>query len=210
MEFTFHKPAPAARATRIALVIALHVALLWGLSNGLHRVPMRTIERELVVFFQPETEPTTKPEPPKVKPSAPAKVETTTVAPPVIEVATQVPTDAPVIPFTESPSGNLGTPSTATGATEALSGAGLAAACPNAQAVRSTLRYPVLARRDGLEGDVVARFIVGADGAIRDVTIASSTNRAFNSTVAGAVREFQCKGLGRDVAVEVPFSFRLN
>ena len=86
----------------------------------------------------------------------------------------------------------------------------VSAACPNSQAVRTSMRYPLMARRDGVEGDVVARFIVGAAGGIRGAEIISSSNRVFNSAVLAAVQQFQCAGQGRDVMVEVPFSFRLQ
>ena len=66
------------------------------------------------------------------------------------------------------------------------------------------------ARRDGLQGDILARFVVGSAGDIRNVDIVSSSQRAFNSTVINAVRQFNCVAQGRDVEVEVPFTFRLE
>lgn len=88
--------------------------------------------------------------------------------------------------------------------------AGLGAACPNAQGIRSTMRYPAQARRDGLQGEVLARFVVGARGDIRDIDIVSSSHWAFNSAVLSAIKQFNCVAQGREVSVEVPFSFRLE
>lgn len=83
-------------------------------------------------------------------------------------------------------------------------------ACPNSREVQTTMRYPTQARRDGIQGNVVARFMVGADGLIQDVRIVSSSNSALNRAVISAVGQFRCVGQGQDVMVEAPFVFRLN
>ena len=67
-----------------------------------------------------------------------------------------------------------------------------------------------LARREGLQGEVVAQFLVAAKGEIRNINIVSSSNRAFNNAVMNAVKQFSCVGQGREVTVEVPFSFKLD
>jgi len=72
------------------------------------------------------------------------------------------------------------------------------------------VNYPVQARLDGLQGDVLARFIVGAAGDIRNVQIIRSSNRVFNAPVLAAVKQLNCVAQGQDVAVEMPFWFRLE
>ena len=72
------------------------------------------------------------------------------------------------------------------------------------------MSYPTQARRDGIQGNVVARFMVGANGAIRDISIASTSNQALNRAVINAVGQFRCVAQGQDVMVEAPFVFRLN
>jgi protein TonB len=207
--FRFHQAGPASRALRIGLVVVLHVALFWGLSNGMKRVALPAVARDLVVVFQLEQSPKTKPEPQKAKPAAAVKTTTPPVeAPPVVELPVERAAETVSTPALELPSiapAQDTSPGVATS-----DGGGVAAACPNSQAIRTGMRYPMNARRDGLEGDVVARFIVGVDGRIRDIAIVSSTQRAFNSVVINAVGQFKCHGQAREVAVEVPFSFRLN
>jgi len=44
----------------------------------------------------------------------------------------------------------------------------------------SSIVYPREALKDGIEGDVVIEFTVGANGQIKDVVIKSSSNRVFN------------------------------
>jgi periplasmic protein TonB len=209
MEYVSRKSTPQSTAMRFSLVILLHLALVAGLMNGLQRVELPAVMRDLNVVFVPLNEPAPKlVEPARkvvaknvVQPPVPLPdVVIETPKPPVtVSVASsEAPADAPV---------GVASPGPDTGN---LSAAGLAAACPNAQSIRSTMRYPIVARRDGLEGDVLARFVVGANGAIRDIAIVSSSNRVFNQAVTSALAQFSCVGQGRDVAVEVPFSFRLN
>ena len=86
----------------------------------------------------------------------------------------------------------------------------LGIACPNAQRVREEMRYPPSARREGIQGDVLVRFMVGIAGEIKNINIISSSNRALSNAAVSAVKQFSCAPQGQDVAVEVPFSFRLN
>ena len=86
----------------------------------------------------------------------------------------------------------------------------LGVACPNAQRVREEMRYPVAARREGIQGDVLVRFLVGMTGEIKNINVVSSSNRALSNAAIGAIKQFSCAGQGQDVLVEVPFSFRLS
>ncbi len=88
--------------------------------------------------------------------------------------------------------------------------AGLGIACPNAQRVRDEVRYPPTARRDGIQGDVLVRFVVGVAGEIKNISVLNSSNRALSNAAVSAVTQFSCTPQGQDVAVEVPFSFRLT
>jgi protein TonB len=208
MEFVFRKQSPASSAARISLVVALHVglisALMAGLGHPIIHIPLpSSIEYVSVVETSP---PAPKPEMKKTATPSPLQVPVPDV--PIIlpvvqtDMVSAVPNDTVV--STES---SASTAAEGAGTTTAVA---VSAACPNSQSVRSSMRYPIMARRDGLEGDVVARFVVGAAGGIRDAQIVSSSNRVFNSAVLSALQQFQCTGQGRDVMVEVPFSFRLQ
>ena len=83
-------------------------------------------------------------------------------------------------------------------------------ACPNAQRVRASILYPATARREGVQGDVLVRFLVGVTGEIKNISIVSSSNRALNHAAVSAVELFSCAAQGQDISVEVPFSFRLQ
>jgi periplasmic protein TonB len=83
-------------------------------------------------------------------------------------------------------------------------------ACPNSQTIRQDIKYPVQARKDGLQGEVLIEFTVAANGEIKDIEVKSSTNRAFNSVSINATRQFKCNAQARDVRVQVPYSFKLT
>ena len=210
MEYAFRKSSPQSRAMRLGMVAALHVALVYGLMVSMGTIEIVKFVKEVTVTILPRDDKPVK-EVERQIDVKPTPFAQTTVPPPIIDIEQQVQKDTVTAKASSMPNNSPGVPSVVSETSGNSSATpSLATACPNSQAVRNSVRYPLAARRDGLEGDVVARFTVGANGAIRDVAIVSSTNRAFNSTVAQAVAQFSCQGQGRDVAVEVPFSFRLN
>jgi protein TonB len=82
--------------------------------------------------------------------------------------------------------------------------------CPNYQEALA-VAYPREAQLDGIQGEVLTEFTVAANGQVKDFTIKSSSNRVFNRTVQNAVlTRLTCKGQGRDIRVQLPFSFKLN
>lgn len=195
----------------VVLVVLLHAAILLAAVYGLQRTGARLAlpaELEWVSIVAPTPPPAPQP---AHRPEA-AKL-------------TMQPLDAPTPPdFVIEPPAQRGdainvppgdtvtavTGPVDTGGQSVAPSAAIGVACPNAQAVRAIMRYPAQARREGLQGDVLARFIVGAGGGIRAIEIVSTTHRAFNSAVVDAVQQFGCVGQGRDVTVEVPFNFRLE
>lgn len=209
MEFVFREQSPAKRAARLSVVVALHVFLIGGLMAGLGRTGMRLLPPESIEYINiidNPPPPAPKPETHKVKAVSPVNVPVPDVPVQVVPAPDQTIAVAPV----ESPVSSDSSSMTVTDGAGSTPSVAVSAACPNSQAVRTSMRYPLMARRDGVEGDVVARFIVGANGGIRGAEIISSSNRVFNGAVLAAVQQFQCAGQGREVMVEVPFSFRLQ
>lgn len=49
--------------------------------------------------------------------------------------------------------------------------------------VSDSIRYPVLARENGIEGQVIANFVVNAEGEVEDVTIVRSPHKLFSAEV---------------------------
>ena len=77
------------------------------------------------------------------------------------------------------------------------------------------VEYPESARRAGVEGQVVVRFVVGETGEIRDVRVASSPDPRLSQAALQAVHAARFRPAtrdGRPVAVEfaVPVTFRVR
>ena len=212
MESVLQRTNSLRRFAGIAMVAGGHIAIVLGLMHGLARNHVKfnlpaPIDWVAIVQSVPPVQRLPKPMP---------------VAQQVVDVVVprDVALDMPptLVDTIAVPRGD--SPAPAVDAGHAMSGpvdntgtadsGSLGVACPNAQAVRSTLRYPAQARREGVQGDVLARFVVGANGEIRDINIVRTANRALNAAVVGAVKQFNCIDLGRDVSIEVPFSFRLE
>ena len=202
---------PGKHAVGIGVVIILHILLGWALASGLATKAVRIIlpETEAVIIVEKP-----KPPPPPLEPPPPPKqvvVVQTFVPPPEVQIQQQL--QPPVIQNTTVVAPPVFAPPTppappAPIAPPAPVSVGIA--CPNSQQIRSDIKYPTQARKDGLQGEVLIEATVGANGEIKDVEVISSSNRAFNSISINSVRLFKCNAQGRDVRVQVPFSFKLT
>lgn len=77
------------------------------------------------------------------------------------------------------------------------------------------LVYPEIARRNGLEGNVVLRVLIDQSGRVVNVVVDESSHRVFDSVAINAVRKTAFTPAiqhGRPVAVwiQIPVIFRLN
>jgi len=202
---------PGKHAVGIGVVIILHILLGWALASGLATKAVRIIlpETEAVIIVEKP-----KPPPPPLEPPPPPKqvvVVQTFVPPPEVQIQQQL--QPPVIQNTTVVAPTVFAPPTppappAPIAPPAPVSVGIA--CPNSQQIRADIKYPTQARKDGLQGEVLIEATVGANGEIKDVEVISSSNRAFNSISINSVRLFKCNAQGRDVRVQVPFSFKLS
>lgn len=208
MEFYRQPRNPVGNFAGLAAVLGLHVvigmALLYGLARSNIKIfippEMTWIPTEIVKPSEPQARP------PKALNKTPA---------PVLVPLPDISVDTPIIPPAGITSNHDATPAPADSGSAITEWAGpasniLGIACPNAQSIRSAVNYPAQARHEGLQGDVLARFIVGAAGDIRNVQIIRSTNRVFNAPVVAAVKQLGCVAQGQEVAVEMPFWFRLE
>jgi periplasmic protein TonB len=196
---------PGKHAVGIVVVIILHILLGWALASGLARDVARIVlpVTETVIIEE------------KKKPPPPPKtvvVQQTFVPPPEVQIQQQnipppvISNPTPVAPpVFERPAPPAPVVQTAPPAAVSVG-----VACPNSQEIRTTIKYPTQARKDGLQGDVEIEFIVGTSGEVKDVTVISSSNRAFNAVSVNATRQFKCNPQGGDVKVRVPFSFKLT
>jgi protein TonB len=205
MDYAQQQRSPGKHLTGIVVVLILHVALGYALMNGLATKVMNVIKQPLETKIIEEVK---KPPPPDTPPPPPPKMVQllpTFVPPP--EVNIQAAVTVPTISNRTSTPPPVYAPPAPPAPVAAPPSVGVA--CPNSQEIRTNIKYPVQARKDGLQGEVLIEMTIAANGEVKDVEVKSSTNRAFNSVSINASRQFKCNGQGRDVRVQVPYSFKL-
>jgi protein TonB len=86
---------------------------------------------------------------------------------------------------------------------------------PQERGVRARPNYPFEMRRQGVNGEVILRFVVDTNGDVRDVEVTRSSHREFESAAQQAVLKWKYKPGrkgGRAVAtrMQIPIVFNLN
>lgn len=204
---------PARRFVGIAVAILVHVgivyALLAGMASKVVEVISKPIETKLIeeVKPPPPPPPAAIPLPPPPKMVAPPPPF---IPPPEVQVqATPSAQNTISAQSTDAaPSAPAARPSPAAPAAPQVVSVGVA--CPNSTQVRSAIKYPRDAQRDNVTGEVVVMFTVGVDGAVKDMQVTQSAAPSLDRAAMNAVRQFNCVAQGREVRVQVPFSFKLD
>lgn len=216
----------ARQLTGLSIVVVVHAVIGFALVSGLTRSPSCSETPSASYCLQTIPPISVVPPVPVVEKILPKSVDIPKqrpVDPIFIPIPFVDPVDSPnifknttnnstealpgLIPLTLGPQAM---PDAGTGEIARTSADTVSLACPNSRQVRENMSYPAAARREGLQGDVLVRFVVGAGGVIRDINIVNSTNRAFNAASMNAVRQFQCLSQSADVTAEVAFSFKLT
>lgn len=196
----------------IGIVVVLHIALAYGLANGLGRQVLQVLSNPLEVAIIQEVKPPEvklPPPPPNkvVQRHAPVTPPPSYVPPP--EIATPPVPAAPTIAATTTTPQPV-EPMEPVKTAPAPTPVNISVACPNHATVRNNVQYPAQAQRMSLSGDVMVEFIVGTGGEVKDVSIVRSTNPIFNGAASAAVKLLRCIGQGQEARVRVPFAFRLD
>ncbi|MGH8517917.1 MAG: energy transducer TonB [Panacagrimonas sp.] len=197
------------RAIGLLSVVLLHILLVWGLMNGLARKAVELlpdpIETKIIeeVHAPPEMAPPPKPEfePPPLALITPPEIVIDQPPPPVTRALTQVapmPPPTPPAPQVKVPSPQ---PVRVPAKVEKDS-------CPRPP-------YPEAAKRMGLEGTSVIKVLVGADGKIKETTVATSSG-SDHLDRAATVASKRCKflveiidGVPRETLFLVPFRWTI-
>ncbi len=216
MDFAQQQRDPTRHLIGIGAVVILHVLVVWALVSGLARKVVEVVKGPIEVkvieeiIKKPPPPPEVVPPPPKVQAPPPPFIP-----PPEINIAPP-PTTAPTItavtkdapPAPQAPVIQKVPESTVATAAPAVRSAQIA--CANYREVMSSIVYPREALKDGIEGDVVIEFTVGANGQIKDTVIKSSSNRVFNRSSMSVVSQLQCQSGGQDIRVQAPISFKIR
>ncbi|MFK0378702.1 energy transducer TonB [Pandoraea sp. NPDC090278] len=203
---------PLRRFGGIALVLALHAALIYGLLNGLASQVVAVIQQPIEARLIAPVKPPPPPPPPPVVKLAPPKVAPPPrpfVAPPEVPVVSTPSTvsiqSTPVAPTNPTPA-PVAAPAPATKPVNREVGV----VCPNSDQVRASLRYPREALENNITGDVLVEFSVDTDGRVSGERVMRSADPVLDRAALNAVRRFSCISQGQSVRVQVPFSFNLN
>ncbi len=207
MDYAQRQRQPGKHVTGITVVVVLHIVLGYALVSGLARKVVDVIKQPLETKIIEEVK---KPPPPDTPPPPPPKmvqVMPTFVPPPEVQV--QTPVAPPPIAATTSVAPPVYAPPVPpapvnTGPVNA------AVACSNVSVVKSEIKYPPQAMKDGLQGTVVLGFVLSASGEIKDIEVKSSSNRVFNNVAVGSARKLKCAKQGRDVALTWEVGFKLE
>ncbi|MEX3605227.1 MAG: energy transducer TonB [Burkholderia sp.] len=199
---------PVRRYVRIAIVLLLHVVLIYALLNGLATKVVQVIQHPIETRIiepvkPPPLVPIVKLPPPKFAPPPPF------VPPPEVQVPVQTPIVHQAAPVVSAPVTVTMPPPIAAPAPKPVSHE-VGVVCPNSDQIRGSVRYPQAAQENNIIGDVLIEFTVDADGKITNERVAQSADSDLDRAAFNAVRQFKCVGQGQPVRVQVPFSFNLN
>ncbi|MEO6565063.1 MAG: TonB family protein [Casimicrobiaceae bacterium] len=221
MDYARQQRDPGKHLIGIALVVLLHVLVIWALLSGLGKAVIQVIKKPLTANIIEEVKlppPPPPPPPPPRKIIEQPKVQQvpieTFVPPPDIPVPT---TTAPVISaVTQAPPTD---PFVIAAPTPAPVPAPVVVAPPQPAVRRGIVRisgedpaYPKDAIRAGVsKGRVVARLQINEKGAVTDIQIiASDPPRVFDKVVRAALESWKFRADGERYVGEVEINFSLK
>jgi periplasmic protein TonB len=204
---------PVRRFGGIAVVLLLHVVLIYALLNGLATKVVQVIQHPIETKI---IEPVKPPPPPPLPPVQLPPPKFTPPPPPFVpppEVPVQAPPQATIThqatPVPAQPAPPPAPPAPAAPAAKPVSHE-VGVVCPNSDQIRSQVKYPQAAQENNITGDVVIEFVVDPQGHITNERVAQSADPDLDRAAFNAVKQFSCVSQGQAVRVQVPFSFTLN
>jgi len=203
---------PSRRLTGWAVVVLLHILILWALISGTARKGLEIIKKPLeaaviqeVIIPPPPPPPppppkqiVKEPQAPKVE-APPPFVPPPEVTPPVsaAPAIASVQTPPPTMPAIAPPAPPA-PPAPKTGRAE------MSIACPT----QVKPEMPRQALREGTEGVVKAQALI-RDGSVKEVTILSGP-RVFHASVRTAMMQYKCVSEPGDVLAPQEFVFKVE
>ncbi|WP_322102326.1 energy transducer TonB [Paraburkholderia sp. J41] len=213
-EFGRKQQNPVRRFGGIAIVLLLHVVLIYALINGLATKVVQVIQHPISTkIIEP-----VKPPPPPPLPTVQLPPPKFTPPPPPFVPPPEVPVQAPPQPtITHAPTPVQSAPVTAPPAPPAPPAPAkpvsheVGVVCPNSDQIRSSIKYPQEAQENNATGDVLIEFVVDPQGHVTNERVAKSADDdSLDRAAFNAVKQFNCISQGQPVRVQVPFSFNLN
>lgn len=209
----YHPKDPTRRYKGIAVVVALHVLLVWGIVSGTARNALVSLKKPLeAVVIQEVILPPPPPPPappkvvqqvaaPKIDAPPPPFVPPPDITPPAVSQAPAIvsaPTPPPAAPVIAPPAPVAAPKSNTSRSTD------LRIACPT----QVPPEMPRKALQDGIEGVVKAQALV-RNGAVQEVTILSGP-RVFHNAVKAAMMQYRCASDAAEVIATQEFVFKIE
>lgn len=196
----------------IAIVVAVHVLLGWGIISGTAHDALKAIKKPLeAVVIQEVIIPPPPPPPPKeIKPPELQKAPPEAPPPPFVpppEVSPPV-TAAPAIQSVQAPPP---TPVVIAPPPPKVEAPPAPTARPDIRVACPTQVQPEMPRKaiqEGAEGVVRAEITI-RDGVVRDVNVVSGP-RVFHAAVRNAVMQYKCQAGSGEVRATQEFVFKLE
>ena len=196
----------------IAIVVAVHILLGWGIISGTAHDALKAIKKPLeAVVIQEVIIPPPPPPPPKeIKPPELQKAPPEAPPPPFVpppEVAPPV-TAAPAIQSVQAPPP---TPVVIAPPPPKVEAPPAPTARPDIRVACPTQVQPEMPRKaiqEGAEGVVRAEITI-RDGVVKDVNVVSGP-RVFHAAVRNAVMQYKCQAGSGEVRATQEFVFKLE
>jgi protein TonB len=221
------RPTPLTGMKRNALmaagVVAVHVAALWAMQNGLLRRAVETVvPAEIVVEFITPPAPKVVPTPPAPPKPVPLK-QTVSKAPTPVKNTAPLPLPLAIADPTPAPHAPTGLVAAATPAPQVV--APVAEAAPARVQLPSSdadylqnpkPAYPPMSKRLGEQGKVVLRVFIGVDGTAQQADIKQSSGfdrldqAALNTVLRWRYVPGKRAGVAEAMWFNVPINFVLN
>jgi protein TonB len=221
MNFSQRQADPRRHLVGLSVVILVHVFVIYALVTGLAKKVVDVVRAPIETKVIEEIK--KPPPPPEIVLPPPPKLEAPPppyIPPPEVQIAAPPP-PAPTItvapsPVPPPPTVMTPTPPPAAPAPPAPPAAPAApisasVACSNYTTVMGDVSFPKEAVRQGLDhGDAVIQFTLSPTGEVKNITVVRASHPTFGRASARIVGEYKCQGQGREVTVQVPFSYKLE
>jgi protein TonB len=220
MNFSQRQADPRRHLVGLTVVILFHALIVYALVTGLAKKVVDVVRAPIETKVIEEIK--KPPPPPEVVLPPPPKLEAPPppyIPPPEVQIATPPPpqptisvapspTPPPPTVMAPTPPPVVATPAPAAPAPAVVSAA---VVCSNYNTVMGEAQFPKEATRQGIDkGEALIQFTLSPSGELKDIKSVRASHQIFARASMRIVGEYKCAGQGREVIVQVPFSYKVE
>jgi protein TonB len=217
MNFADRQRDPRRHLVGFTAVVLFHALLVYALITGLAKKVVDVVRAPIETKVIEEIK--KPPPPPEIVVPPPPRLEAPPppfIPPPEVQIATPPPPQPTITAVTPTPPPAPAviapTPPPVVAAAPAPpppAPVSAAVVCANYATVMGEAAFPREAQRANLEkGEALIQFTLTANGEVKDDKAIRSTHPIFARASMRLVSEYKCQGQGREVVVQVPFSYK--